>query len=151
MQFQYTTVSPLELETDLLVLTMPCAGASEPLVDAVDRALGGALAEQMSASRFTGKRGQMIYLHPTGRPKARRLLLLGRGDPDSFDPAELRNLVATAVRHAAGQGVKSLSFVVPKARDGALAARCQLVAEGALLGAYRFDKYLSAENRPPAP
>ena len=116
----------------------------------LDRALGGLLLRVAEEEEFSGKEGQQLSLHTHGKAGAARLLVLGLGkakDPDrSYEI--LRVAAAKAVKAARTAGVKTLGIVWPWAiGDLALGREVQALAEGASLGAYKFDKYLK-EKKP---
>jgi len=73
-----------------------------------------------------------------GRLPAATLLLVGVGAPDKVDPEAVRRAAAAIVRRAgaAGSVATTLAQVAPDRAEGVRA-----VAEGALLTAYRFDRF----------
>ena len=123
----------------------------------LDRALGGLVRTCAEQEEFTGKEGQQLALHTHGKIAAQRLLVLGIGNRSNEDRARdvLRTAAARAVRVARSAGARKLAVAWPhpetgeKASDGAdgLNRDVQAVSEGALLGAYSFDKY-KKEKKP---
>ena len=77
--------------------------------------------------------------------QAPRVILVGLGKPDEFHARPGAAGGATAVRKARELGVRSLATVLHGAGTGDLAPRqaAQALAEGSLLGAYRFDRLKS--------
>jgi leucyl aminopeptidase len=129
------------VEADALVVGLY---AEEPKlrdpVARLDRALGGQLAEVLSAERFQGKPGQLSYLHTAGRLPARRLIVVGLGKRADLTLETLRRAASAGVRRARDLGarvaaIETLGDRLP-VRD-----RAHAVAEGAILGAYTFDRY----------
>jgi len=124
-----------ELSADLHV-TMLAEGAELP------EQLAGAAG---AADARAGYR-KLALLHP-GAPE--RLLVAGLGDPAELDAEKLRvlgGLVAReARRYEATRVAWDLSGVAPLAPDAAAAA----IAEGVILGSYRFDRYLAADADEP--
>ncbi len=76
-------------------------------------------------------------IHPES-PK--RVLVVGLGDRDELDPERARVAAAIAAKQAQGLRAGSLGIVVPEGSDDELAAA---IVEGAVLGAYRFDRFRS--------
>ncbi|HXJ20960.1 MAG TPA: leucyl aminopeptidase [Polyangia bacterium] len=112
----------------------------------LDSKLGGLLARAAADERFRGKAGQTLGLHLVGT-EARRLLLIGAG---SFarDPARaLRIAAGAAVRAGASAGASRMALAW-SVGDGLPAL--EAAAEGALLGSYRFDRYLTGERAQPS-
>ena len=144
--------APASSSTDLLALFVPEGAVRKgKLADAqlrdLDSALGGLLRRVAEEEEFTGKEGQQLTLHTHGKLGAQRLVVIGlgkgaRGADRQRDA--LRNAAAKAVKAARAAGAKTLGLAW--AQEDA-AAEAQAIAEGAALGAYRFDKYLR-EKKP---
>ncbi|GAB4086132.1 leucyl aminopeptidase [Myceligenerans cantabricum] len=89
---------------------------------------------------ITGARDEVRKVPAGPRLKAGVLVLTGlgeRGDDGTFAPEILRRAAGAATRELAGVGSAAVSL--PATDDAELAA----VVEGALLGAYTFDRYRS--------
>jgi leucyl aminopeptidase len=112
-----------------------------PRLAAIDRSLGGAIAGAVASGDFTGKPAQQLVVYPDRRRKARRVLLLGMGEGKSIDAEALRAGAGTAVSRAAGARSTRVALVVPPLGAGGDPEACQALAEGAVLGGYRFDAY----------
>ncbi len=124
--------------TDLLVV--PVFGGLDPGPGAeAAAALGVPLRSLLEARGFSGKLGEAVAVPALGRLAAATLLVVGLGDRGEADAEALRRAAGVIVRHAAGakQAVTTLVQALPGDPVGAVRA----VAEGALLAAYRFDKY----------
>ncbi|RMG21249.1 MAG: leucyl aminopeptidase [Deltaproteobacteria bacterium] len=117
-----------------------------PLVTRVRRALRGVLEEAAKSERFSGKAGQMLALHTHGRLGAPRLTVVGLGKSGSTEThSTLRNAVGAAVRGARRIGATRVLVLLPEDARDAEAVRA--ATEGAILGAYRFDRYLTQEQK----
>jgi len=95
----------------------------------------------LAARGFTAKPGEVAAAPAaTGRGV---VLHVGVGAAAGVDAAVLRKAAASAARAAGKAGVLALDLLgaLPEGADMAAASRA--VAEGALLGAYRFDAYRS--------
>src|ERR1700690_2584197 len=64
------------------------------------------------AGEVAGKSLEFTLLHHVPGMAATRVLLAGAGKPEKFDPAELRKLVGSAVRHLKSKSVKRIAFVL---------------------------------------
>ncbi|MBM3775109.1 MAG: leucyl aminopeptidase [Acidobacteria bacterium] len=86
-----------------------------------------------------GKPLELTLLHRPPGLKARRVLLVGLGKPESFSPAVLRKVAAAALRHLRSKSVAELALVL----EGDLAApeHAAAAVEGALLGDFEPDRY----------
>jgi len=150
MELALETRSPSEARADVLVLGQYGDGARPvPEILALDRALGGLLSRVLKTEKFEGKPGQISYFHTAGAVPAGRVLVVGLGPlrrgARARDAEHIRRATAAAVRRARDLGATTIAVFMPAA---ALPARerAQAVVEGALLGTYRFDKYLKEKN-----
>jgi leucyl aminopeptidase len=142
------------LQLPVAVLGIPVFedGVTEaPSVQALDKALDGVLAKTIADEQYKAKKGSTLTLHTHGRVGATRLILIGLGARKDFSPPDLRAASARLVKTTVGVHGKTAAFVMP-AGDGLSTERTvQFVAEGALLGGYRFDKYLTGERKKSEP
>ena len=115
---------------------------------AVDRALGGAISQLIEDGEITGKSGETTLIHTLGRIPPARVMVAGLGDRDEFSLDVVRRVTAESCRRLCGIGVQRLVTIAHGAGVGGLDARStgQAIAEGAILGLYRFDKYKSSEE-----
>jgi leucyl aminopeptidase len=142
-----------EIETDLLAVFAfedeLAGGLKGPLLE-LDRKLDGHLGSAAKDERFAGRAEQTLLIHTLGRLPAARLLLLGLGPRAKaaalaragFEP--VRMAAGKAARAAARASASRLAVAVPAAFDAGAAGRA--VVEGALLGAYRFDRYKTKKD-----
>jgi leucyl aminopeptidase len=144
------TASVLRLDADVLILPV-LESEGKPALDAtvtdVDRALGGHLHRAAAADGFKGRADQLFQFHTQGRLPAARVVLVGMGPRERCTPEHLRQAAGRAVRASLrGKGVQVVLQVPATADD---AATLRAATEGALLGAYRFDRYRTngAEER----
>ncbi|MGO9829178.1 MAG: leucyl aminopeptidase [Myxococcaceae bacterium] len=144
------TASVLRLDADVLVLPVlesdGKAAADAAMMD-VDRALGGHLHRAAFADGFKGRAEQLFAFHTQGRIPAARVVLVGLGPKERCTPEHLRQAAGRAVRAALRGKAMQVLLSVPTTGDDAGALRA--ATEGALLGAYRFDRYRTngAEER----
>jgi leucyl aminopeptidase len=131
-------------EVDLLAVPVFAGLDLGPGAAEAVAALGVPLEPLAAAGGFAGKAGEALALPTLGRLRAAVLLLVGLGDRGKIDADALRRAAGTLVRRAGGAG--SAATTLARALPDAPAAAVRAVAEGALLAAYRFDKYKAAEN-----
>jgi leucyl aminopeptidase len=137
--------SPLEVEADLLavpVAQLPKGESSPPArLAALDRALGGRISAVLEGGDFRGKAGQTLLLYPDAGFRSRRLLLVGLGEEAAADAEALRQAAGTALVQAAGRRAPRVALLAPALRRVRAPAAARALAEGAVLGGYRFDAY----------
>jgi leucyl aminopeptidase len=150
-----TGASALDADADVVALPVfedEVKGAGAGRFRGLDERLGGHLAAAARVERFEGKADQQLSLATLGRTRAPRAVLVGLGARArangawagaGFEP--VRAAAGRAAR-AAGRGAASLAFALPEvpAPDAAAAARAAV--EGALLGAYRFERYRTDDH-----
>ena len=122
----------------------PAPWGTDPTLTALDAELGGALAAQAAREEFTGKANSALVLNTLGRSSARTVVLVGLGDARRLSAATLRSLAARAARVANAERAKTVAIVAPNGD----AETVRYLAEGAVLGTYRFTKYLSGDRAP---
>ncbi|HYB43346.1 MAG TPA: M17 family peptidase N-terminal domain-containing protein, partial [Candidatus Methylomirabilis sp.] len=146
MKLSLETRSPADARADVLVVGRHSdAGRVPPDVSALDSRLDGLLSAVLKTERFEGKPGQISHFPTAGRIAAGRVLVVGLGPRRPSDAEAVRRAASSAVRRARDLGASSAAVSMPA--DGLSAqARAQAVAEGAILGTYRFDRYLKEKS-----
>jgi leucyl aminopeptidase len=119
-----------------------------PAASALDKDTGGALKRAIAASRFTGRRDDMLGVLAPPRLPVGRVLLVGLGKAAALDAAALQALGGNVLAQLNGVGESEASVALDridgmKLRPADAAAN---VAFGALLRSYRFDKYRTKEK-----
>jgi leucyl aminopeptidase len=145
---------PAELAVDAVVIGVHRRGTAdgellvgtgaESIVAAFDGRLTGAL----RLVGATGAAGEVSRLATLGTITAPLVVAVGLGAEPSGaapPPETLRRGTGAALRALAGQRRVALALPVPD--DGTAASAVRAMAEGALLGAYRFERYKSAPVR----
>jgi leucyl aminopeptidase len=126
---------PLEqIEADALIVPV--------LEDAAERRFGAAALWE--SGEVTGKPLEFTLLHQVSGFAAKRILLAGGGKPVKFDSAELRKLVAAAVRFLKPKGIKRIAVALEE-RNGAEFAAAAV--EGAILGDFEPDRHKGGEKK----
>jgi leucyl aminopeptidase len=129
-----------KIKTDAAILLFFEDEKPGTIAERADKALGGMIAKFMKREDFKPKSNSLQLLYPEGRITAERLLLVGLGKRSAFTLNRLRQAAGKAASSLRGAGAKDITLVV----DGlALDAEelGQALAEGTLLGLYRFLKY----------
>ncbi len=118
-------------------------GHRSTAADDMDKATSGALGRALAAApRFTGKPGQTVELvAPTG-VGVQRLVVVGAGPASGWGGDTAERFGAQAYGAVKQSGATALHVFTP----GAKAEESARAALGAVLAAYRFDKYLTTEK-----
>ncbi len=119
-----------------------------PTAAALDKETGGALKRAIAASRFTGRKDDMLGVLAPPHLAVGRVLLVGLGKAVSLDEAAMQTLGGAIVgqlnsvgESEAAVALDRLDGMKPKPADSAAN-----LAFGARLRAYRFDKYRTKEK-----
>jgi leucyl aminopeptidase len=141
MDIQVIAGAIQEIESELIVVNL-FEGVTKPggATGAVDGALDGAIQELVDAGDFKGESGETVVLYTRGAIPARRVLLVGLGNKESFDLDRLRRVSAAVARRVQALRIKSFHSIVHGAGAGGLdlGKAAQALVEGAILGTYRF-------------
>jgi leucyl aminopeptidase len=135
-------VTPLAaVQADALVVGLYAEEAKpREAVAALDRALAGRLTEVLTTERFQAKPGQVTYVHAGGRLPAGRVVVAGLGKRAELTLETIRRAASAGVRRARELGARVVAVETLGERL-AVQARAHAVTEGAILGAYTFDRY----------
>jgi leucyl aminopeptidase len=124
-----------------------------PVAAALDRETDGALVRAMTASRFNGKKDQLLAVLGPANLANGRILLAGLGKVAQIDALQLQNLGGHVAAHLSGTGETEVSVLLGEIPDFPVSAgeAAAQIAFGGRLRCYRFDKYrtqLKAEQKP---
>jgi leucyl aminopeptidase len=106
-----------------------------------DESLPGVIASLIEDGDWNGKFKQTTLLYPRGEVPARRVLLVGLGKRSQIAFDRICEAAAVAAQQARSLRVDQFAFDLPTPEGMALAGASHAVAEGALLGLYRFQHY----------
>lgn len=104
-----------------------------------DKKMRGLLAKLAQQEGFKGKADQSCVIQTHGKLGVTRVILLGLGTRAKFNAEVLRMAIGRGIKAANKLKSKTAVIQLPGVRE--LDASLQAVVEGALLGAYRYDKW----------
>ena len=112
---------------------------------AMDQALDGAISQLIEDGEIKGKKGENTLIHTFGRIGPARVVVTGLGKQDSFTQDTVREVMAGSCRYLRKRGTSPIATIAHGAGIAGLDARAagQAVAEGCILGLYRFRNYLT--------
>ena len=142
-----TFSSPAATKQGAIVVGVAADRTLLPPAADLDTRSGGTISRAMKASRFTGKKGQILeVLAPQGLPNS-RVVLAGLGKPEAITARDIEDLGGSLLAALNGAGESSVTLNLETgSRDKARSARnAAHAAFGALLRSYRFDKYLTKQ------
>ena len=144
MKINVETIDITTVATPALIVNL-FSGVKNPggATGAVDQALEGAISHLIEDGEIRGKQGELTLLHTMGKIRPARVLVAGLGKQEDFDADIARRVSSEALRFLSRRGICEAVTVAHGAGAGGLSpekAGCA-IAEGSLLGLYRFDRY----------
>lgn len=117
----------------------------------LDKAMGGAISKQIAAEKFLGERGSTRVLFTAGKIPAKFVMLIGLGPREKCTLEVLRETGAIMARAAEDLKASSVALVLERGpiEEESAPERARAIAEGVLLGGYRFDRYKTGKNKTP--
>jgi leucyl aminopeptidase len=112
----------------------------------VDQALGGMITRLVKRGDFKAKPGSVHLLYPAGLIAPERLLLAGLGKRADFTLNRLRQAAGKAAPSLRAAGAMDVTFLIDGFDRSNQDEHGQAVAEGSMLGLYRFLKYKTREE-----
>ena len=120
-----------------------------PAARRLDEATAGAISRAVAAaSRFSGKKDELLPIVGPPNLSASRIVLAGLGKPESPDSRSFQQLGGNLVAHLNGAGEEEATLMIDVA-EGASIDATEAAAElafGAQLRSYRFDKYKTKQK-----
>ncbi|HEX4900647.1 MAG TPA: leucyl aminopeptidase, partial [Pyrinomonadaceae bacterium] len=112
----------------------------------LDAAAGGMVKAVIESEEFKGKEGETVYLHlpADAKLKTRRLLLIGAGEKQEHEAAQVSMVAGTAVRLLRAKNVKSIGYVSRGDLDAETSAAAAV--EGAIMALFDLDKYRTVDK-----
>lgn len=116
------------------------------VVSSVDEALGELISKfVITKDKFEAKFGSTYLLQTYEKIPANKVLVVGLGKKENFNPNKLRELTAKIIKKAMSIKAKKVCIDLGKLEfDAAISG--EVVAQGALIGEYSFDKYKSKKS-----
>ena len=140
MQLRLISDAPLGVRTGALVLPVFADAALEETVKSVDDTVGGVIADAMQSGEYKGKLGECLLVYAQGQQFA-RVLAVGLGELDKFEPSFLARYAGAAVRYLGRRNVSQAALLLPdRAHEFPLAA-ASFIAEGAIAGSFEITIY----------
>lgn len=150
MRVQIDTGGIAEIKADTLVIPITRQGEAPRSLPqglaAIDRRVGARLSDTLAAGDFQANVGDRLVVYGPRDGDIVRCLLMGLGESEEIDDEGLRLFGGRVGREAVRAGVGRVALVVPSGAGLSAERSAELFAEGAVLGAYRFDRYKRRSN-----
>lgn len=146
MQVRLTADELVGVSAGALVVPFFAESPLEGVSKEVDGALGGAIAEAITAGEVRGKFGEHVLAYAQGQPY-RRVFAVSLGKESSFEPYMLARYAGIAVRYLGRRNVEKIAIALPAQARGNEAACAAFVAEGAITGSFETTLYQERPDR----
>ncbi len=140
---QITFTKPELPKRGTLVVGLPQDGNLGAGAEELDRVLGGGLRRAIEGERFKGRPDQVLTLLAPAGSELDRVLAVGLGKPDELSPLKMQ-AVGGRIASALGRRVEGSATVWVESGQGSGMEAAEMAAHlayGAILRAYRFDRY----------
>ena len=151
ISFQVLQGDIMDVQSDVAVVNLfKGVGVPGGATGAADQRLGGLISKLITDGEVMGDTGEVTLIHVQGDDATagpKRVLVVGLGSSADFDFAGVRSASAAAIARVA-KVARHVTTIVHGAGIAGLdtrAASCAL-AEGTMLGAYRFDKFKTVSD-----
>ena len=139
MQIRVVNDAPGSVRAGALVVPVFTGAALDGTAKEIDSQLQGAVAEVL-AGEISGKLYEISLIHAHDKPY-KRVLLIGLGDANKFEPYMLARYAGTAVRYLGRRNVRDVAVALPPQVKGNEAECASLLVEGALSGSFDATVY----------
>ncbi len=146
MQVRIAHDAPVKMRTGALVVPVFNDGTLDGATKAADDALGGAIGEILKSGEIKGKLAETALVHAQGRSFG-RVLVVGLGDREKFEPHFLARAAGVAVRQLGRKNVAEIAIALPPQAKGNEAVCASFVAEGAITGSFDITLYQAKPDK----
>ncbi|HEY5257641.1 MAG TPA: leucyl aminopeptidase [Candidatus Baltobacteraceae bacterium] len=146
MQVRIAHDAPAGARTGALVVPVFTDGALDAATIAVDTLLNGAIADVLRSGEIKGKLAESALLHAKDQPFS-RVLIVGLGEREKFEPFVLARYAGTAVRFLGRKNVTEIALTLPPQARGNEAKCAAFAAEGAISGTFQTTAYQSKPEK----
>lgn len=137
---------------DVLIVGIHKGSTMPRQLQDLDAKLGSPISHLQKDGHFTADWGKFYHLSTFGKSSVKSLLLIGLGESKDFSLERLRRASGLASKIAPDFGKRIVTALgLLDIRSTLLPQRIQAIAEGAMLSAYRFDKYRSKDKQDDEP
>ena len=146
MKIEIVAAKASQVETECLVLVALDYGEKEKCSARLvheDKLFTQAAEEIINSGELSGKLLETVMLYRPQGARAKRVLIIGGGKANKFNPNELRKIAGTAVRYLKPKGIRSLTLALPEKMEFTPENAVRAVVVGALVGNFDPDTYKS--------
>lgn len=146
MKFDLAIKNAADVETDCLVIPVVDKGEkdkSQASVLSSEKAFQDAAHELIASGELTGKALELAMLYRPAGTKAKRVLLVGGGKENKFNPNDLRKIAGAAARHLKSRSIRNIAIALPSPVHFHANNAVRAAVIGAVIGDFDPDTYKS--------
>src|SRR5215469_12563330 len=113
MQVRIAHDAPATVRTGALVVPVFSGNDLSGPAKTVDAALNGAISDVLSSGELKGKLAEVAFIHAKDQP-FHRVLVVGLGDAEKFEPYMLARYAGTAVRYLGRRKISEIALALPE-------------------------------------
>ena len=151
MRVQIAAGDVTKIKADSLIIPIARRGESPNRLpqglSGIDRRMGGRLSDALAAGDFRAAVADRLVIYGPRDGDIVRCILLGQGEAEKVDADGLRGLGGRIGRETRRPNVGRVALLVPAGVGLSPERSAPLLAEGAALGAYKFDRYQTAAGK----
>jgi len=140
MQVRIVADAPAAGGVGALVIPVFSGASLDGVAKTVDSELNGAIGEVISSGEIKGKLCELSLVHAHDKG-FKRVLVIGLGEADKFEPWMLARYAGAAVRYLGRKNVRNVAFALPAQVKGNETACASFLLEGATAGAFDTSIY----------
>ena len=140
MQVRIVTDAPGSGTVGALVVPVFSGAALDGVAKTIDSELGGAIGQILSAGEIKGKLSELTLIHAPDK-SYKRVLVVGMGEAEHFEPWMLGRYAGSAVRYLGRRNVRDIAIALPQQVKGKETAAASFLVEGAIAGAFDTSIY----------
>lgn len=137
------------IRCDALIVNL-FEGVSSPggATGAIDKALNGAISDMIKLGEIKGKQGESHVIHSLGKVPAKLVVVAGLGKKKDLNVERIRSIMGDVVRVLRSHRCRTAASILHGAGSGGIqpGEAAAAIAEGSLLGAYRFRHYITKKD-----
>lgn len=152
MRVQINAGGVEEIKADSVIIPIARRGETPDRLpqglSVIDRRVGGRISDALAAGDFRAGVGERLVIYGPRDGDLVRCILLGQGEAEAITADGLRQLGGRIGREVIRENMGRVALIVPHGAGLSPERSAPLLAQGALLGAYKFDRYKSSGRKP---
>lgn len=145
MKINVVRKTPSQCKSDLTVYFVRQWKKGKKPSLCADESVCAMIGRAFAAGDFSGKEGQVYLYYPEDKSAAARIMVVGLGN-EKPSRDDVRKAAGTVASRAMETKASDLLLVVPELAGMVPEEVCECLAEGIILGSYRFLKYQTKQK-----